>query len=406
MKISVFFSLLMVLFLTCGQSFGQNDFDVESLSQEDIPLYAAPKKGEALTLIPYGETLTSLEKVTMGKSIWHKVKYGDYTGYVNAASLVESAGVRKAVVAYQQVNITKLVLIYALNQFDGFCYLLTIDNKTQQVKIKNRFKCKFGIGGIVKQKEGDKKTPLGHYCVLSESALTNDIATEEDDEVYNKFGGYNIHLNYPNVHDAADKKTGGGICIHGGYSRTTEGCVRIIDEGQAISTKNVLTVGNFVTKGTHVIITNTIPSSFMQKANTALQAESYSFIQNACSKVCNHNEWKNQVASFLAPTPTPTNYGIIGPNPTLAAPSPIIPVLAPAPNTPKPTSTPEGYTIGYIKSSTGFANVRQKPNKDAALVERIPNSQRISYKETGTSWLEVMSEQGNKGYIHSSLIGK
>lgn len=410
MKISVIFSLLMVIFLTCGQSFGQNDFDVESPSQEDIALYATPKKGEALTLIPNGETLNSLEKVTMGKSIWHKVKYGEYTGYVNGQYLVESAGVRKAIVAYQQVNITKLVLIHALNQFDGLCYLLTIDNKTQLVKIKNRFKCKFGIGGIMKQKEGDKRTPLGHYCVLSESALTNDIATEEDDEIYNKFGGYNIHLNYPNVHDAAEKKTGGGICIHGGYSRTTEGCVRIIDEGQAISTKNVVTVGNFVTKGTHVIITNTIPSDFAKKVNTALLPESYSFIQNVCSKVCNHNEWKTQVASFLAPTPAPTNYGMIGPTQTVASPSPIVPILGA--NTPKPSPSPtptspvEGYTTGYIKSSTGFANVRQKPNKDAALVERIPNKQQISYKETGTSWLEVISEQGNKGYIHSSLIAK
>jgi len=43
--------------------------------------------------------------------------------------------------------------------------------------------------------------------------------------------------------------TGGGICIHGGYSRPTEGCVRIIDEGQDISTKNIVSVGSFVTKG-------------------------------------------------------------------------------------------------------------------------------------------------------------
>lgn len=410
MKTAIFTITFMLLCCVCGQSYGQNYFDVENSSQEDIFLYAQAQKGEALALIPNGETLISLESLKKGNETWHKVKWGEYTGYVNGKNLVESAGMRKAIVAYQAVNITKLVLIHATSQVDGFCYLISIDNKTQQVKIKNRFKCKFGIAGTLKQKEGDKKTPLGHYCVSSESNITNDPAIVEDDEIYNKFGGYNIHLNYPNTHDTRDKKTGGGICIHGGYSRPTEGCVRIIDDGQDISTKNILTVGNFVTKGTHIIITNTIPPAFKQKVNTFLQPDSYSFIQTTCSKLLSHDEWKMEVDKFINPNATVAapNYGTIGPvaKPTAAS-APIFtpPNSTPAPQS-KPTSTQEGYATGYIKSSSGFANMRQKPNKDATLVERIPNGQSISYKENGTSWLEVISAQGNKGYIHSSLIGK
>jgi len=209
MKISFFTITLMLLCLVFGQSYGQNYFDVENPSQEDIFLYGQAQKGETLALIPNGETLISLESLKKGGITWHKVKWGEYTGYVNGQHLVESAGMRKAIVAYQAVNITKLVLIHATSQVDGYCYLISIDNKTQQVKIKNRFKCKFGIAGTLKQKEGDKKTPLGHYCVSSESSITNDPAIVDDDEIYNKFGGYNIHLNYPNTQDTKEKNDRG-----------------------------------------------------------------------------------------------------------------------------------------------------------------------------------------------------
>ncbi len=390
MKFASFFLMTILLFFVYGKSFAQNEFDVENPSQEDISLYAKPQKGEALALIPNGETLSSLEVVKIGDMTWHKVKYGEDMGYVNAKYLVESTGTRKAIVTYQQANITKLVLIYAVSQYDGFCYLLTLDNNTQKVKVKNRFKCKFGAAGIAKQKEGDKKTPLGHYCVVSESTITNQ--TEEED-TYNKFGGYNIHLNYPNMHDAQAKKTGGGICLHGGYSRNTEGCVRIIDEGQEISTKNILTVGNFVSKGTHVLITNVIPPTFKQKVNTELPADSYSFIQAACAKVCSNIEWQNQVSALLptlATTVTPT------------APTTTMPATT---TLPSPNKAPENYAMGYIKSPSGFANLRSKPNKDSPTIERIPANQPVSYKEVGT-WWEVISQQGNKGYIHSSLIAK
>ncbi len=391
MKIMRFLHFFILFLGICGQSIAQNDFDVESPSEQDIFLYASAQKGEVVGLIPNGETLTSLESLKSADITWHKVKYGEYTGYVDSKYLVESTGTRKAVVTYQQANITKLVLIHAVSQYDGICYLLTIDNNTQKVKIKNRFKCKFGVAGVSKQKEGDKKTPFGHYCVLSESTVANVVETPDDDEIYNKFGGYSIHLNYPNMHDATAKKTGGGICIHGGYSRTTDGCVRIIDEGQEISTKNILTVGNFVTKGTHVVITNSIPATFKQKANTELQADSYPFIQSTCGKVCSHTEWQNQVNTFfanLSETPTP-----------------IAPPNTASPANTKPSINTEGYSAGFVKSSTGFANLRQKPNKDSATLERIPSNQPISYKETG-AWWEVVSQQGNKGYIHSSLISK
>lgn len=388
MKFSSFIYLIIFLFFTYGQSFAQNDFDVESPSEEDISLYAKPQKGEALALIPNGETLTSLETLKSGDITWHKVKYGEDVGYVNGKFLIESLGKRKAIPTYQQANITKLVLIYATSQYEGFCYLLTLDNN-QKVKIKNRFKCKFGAAGISKQKEGDNKTPLGHYCVVSESTIAN--STEEED-TYNKFGGYNIHLNYPNVHDAQAKKTGGGICIHGGYSRNTQGCVRIIDEGQDISTKNILTVGNFVTKGTHVMITNAIPDAFKQKQNTELATSCYQFIQTACEKVCSQSEWKNYVEAFSpnVTTTAPNNPTPI--NPTPAAPTNI-------------NTDTQGYSTGYIKSSTGYANLREKPNKDSKTLERLPANQQISYKAGGT-WLEVVSESGKKGYVHSSLIGK
>ena len=63
MKIMRFLHFFILFLGICGQSIAQNDFDVESPSEQDIFLYESPKKGEVVALIPNGETLTSLEAV-------------------------------------------------------------------------------------------------------------------------------------------------------------------------------------------------------------------------------------------------------------------------------------------------------------------------------------------------------
>ena len=68
-----------------------------------------------------------------------------------------------------------------------------------------------GLKGFGKQKEGDKKTPIGVYHV------TSYIDGEKLPDLYGE-GAFPV--NYPNVWDKRNKRTGSGIWIHGTPSHT------------------------------------------------------------------------------------------------------------------------------------------------------------------------------------------
>lgn len=68
-----------------------------------------------------------------------------------------------------------------------------------------------GLKGFGKQKRGDKKTPIGVYHV------TSYIDGEKLPDLYGE-GAFPV--NYPNVWDKRNKRTGSGIWIHGTPSHT------------------------------------------------------------------------------------------------------------------------------------------------------------------------------------------
>ncbi|MDJ0833023.1 MAG: L,D-transpeptidase family protein, partial [Gammaproteobacteria bacterium] len=68
-----------------------------------------------------------------------------------------------------------------------------------------------GLKGFGKQKEGDKKTPIGVYHV------TSYIDGEKLPDLYGE-GAFPV--NYPNVWDKRNQRTGSGIWIHGTPSHT------------------------------------------------------------------------------------------------------------------------------------------------------------------------------------------
>jgi murein L,D-transpeptidase YafK len=85
-----------------------------------------------------------------------------------------------------------------------------------------------GKNGLVKEREGDQRTPLGVYHV------TSSVAREKLIDFY---GPGAFPINYPNEWDKRHAKTGSGIWIHGTPSstysrppRTSDGCVVLTNE--------------------------------------------------------------------------------------------------------------------------------------------------------------------------------
>ncbi|MDH5666080.1 MAG: L,D-transpeptidase [Nitrosopumilus sp.] len=128
--------------------------------------------------------------------------------------------------------------------------LYVFDSRSAYPRIVNDYYISSGKKGAIKQKEGDKKTPLGVYYV------TEHIPDNKLPDFYGT-GAYPI--NYPNDWDKRLGKTGYGIWLHGTptdtYSRpplASDGCV-------ALSNPDFSALKPFIEVGkTPVVITNGI----------------------------------------------------------------------------------------------------------------------------------------------------
>ena len=107
-----------------------------------------------------------------------------------------------------------------------------------------------GRQGAGKQREGDGRTPLGVYFV------TDELDTRP---LHEKYGITAFTLDYPNIWDLRQKRSGGGIWIHGvdpeggtRPPRDTEGCISLANEDLAEL------AGEFLANTTPVVVTREI----------------------------------------------------------------------------------------------------------------------------------------------------
>lgn len=84
--------------------------------------------------------------------------------------------------------------------------LYLFENKNTGLTLLNNLYVGIGKAGYGKEREGDKKTPLGIYKITQ---------YKSKDELPDLYGNGAFVLNYPNLWDAAHKKTGSGIWLHG-----------------------------------------------------------------------------------------------------------------------------------------------------------------------------------------------
>jgi murein L,D-transpeptidase YafK len=101
--------------------------------------------------------------------------------------------------------------------------LYLFENTPQQLKLVADFYISVGKSGIEKMVEGDARTPLGVYFIISNL---------DPKSLSDFYGSGALPINYPNVLDAKRGKTGRGIWLHGTppnqFSRApqaSDGCV-------------------------------------------------------------------------------------------------------------------------------------------------------------------------------------
>ncbi|MDY0135536.1 MAG: L,D-transpeptidase family protein [Thiomicrospira sp.] len=101
--------------------------------------------------------------------------------------------------------------------------LYLYENREGQLHLLANYYISMGTGGAGKQREGDRKTPIGVYHI------TDWVPGERLADLYG-FGA--LPLNYPNIWDQALGRTGHGIWLHGTPSDTfsrppqsSQGCV-------------------------------------------------------------------------------------------------------------------------------------------------------------------------------------
>jgi hypothetical protein len=103
-----------------------------------------------------------------------------------------------------------------------------------------------GLAGAIKQREGDRKTPIGVYRLMKE------IRNPRPDGF---LGDLAITLDYPNAEDRRAQRTGSGIWIHGVPQevhvrppRSSDGCL-------AVANSDMEMIRNYVEFGkTHIVI--------------------------------------------------------------------------------------------------------------------------------------------------------
>ena len=110
-----------------------------------------------------------------------------------------------------------------------------------------------GENGVAKERNGDRRTPLGVYFVIEELDTRN---------LHDKYGPVAFPLDYPNAWDNWNARTGSGIWIHGVEpgsgarpARDTDGCI-------ALQNQYLLELGTHLDPlQTPVIVTREIDSA-------------------------------------------------------------------------------------------------------------------------------------------------
>lgn len=328
-----------------------------------------------------------------------------------------------------------IVLIYAHSQLRGNIYLL--QEKADAYYVKNVFPCRFGYNGINKRQRGDGKTPLGHYKILEERPKSLKSSRQ-----LNEFGGYFLLIDYPNYCDKRNGRTGGAIGLHGGKNNITQGCIRVLDAGTPrISRYAIREIAAFTKYGTDVIITDRLSDDLIERRGRMLSASASAYWKELISRRRCYSEivrgqGSQKILASKEPDPNIIYLGTLKNSRGASSirkdkdgDSPSIGTVRGGETFVYLREDKDWYTVisqegvqGYIHRSRiqslctapsgtaqindpdGYTNLRSAPSSSSTVIRRITEEEVFFYKEVNSSWWEVVTRRGIKGYMHQSRI--
>jgi murein L,D-transpeptidase YafK len=134
---------------------------------------------------------------------------------------------------------------YAVVVDTGSSRLFLFENSQGEPKLVKDYYVSIGRNGAGKDKEGDRKTPLGVYFVTSH--LPGERLTDF-------YGPGAFPLDYPNGWDKAQGRSGSGIWLHGTPSDTYSRPPRASDGCIVLSNPDLLDLGNYLQAGVTPVI--------------------------------------------------------------------------------------------------------------------------------------------------------
>ena len=146
----------------------------------------------------------------------------------------------------------------------GYCYIVSIDS-SKRVRILEVFPVSCGENPGMKHWSGDKRTPHGLYYITR---------VDRRRDKY-RYGGYFLLLDYPNDDDYRNGRGGGGIGIHGGRPRPTNGCLRILDDGWQFGDTNIRKFVQYMGYNSRVAIVRRLDSRLKGKRGDYLGHYAY-----------------------------------------------------------------------------------------------------------------------------------
>ncbi|MDP1927087.1 MAG: L,D-transpeptidase [Thiobacillus sp.] len=149
---------------------------------------------------------------------------------------------------------------YLLNLDDSYRHALVVDASRSRLYVyENRaglplrvadFYVTIGKAGAGKQKEGDKRTPVGIYAISSFKPAS---------ELGDFYGSGAFTLSYPNEWDTRQGRSGHGIWIHGSPSSTYSRAPRASEGCVVLANDDLTRLGEYIKMGkTPVIIAEQI----------------------------------------------------------------------------------------------------------------------------------------------------
>lgn len=176
-------------------------------------------------------------------------------------------------------------------------YLYRMQLESNDVVVLARYHTRYGREGR-KQHEGDGRTPEGEYQITE--------IRQRDRWDYDSFGPWSLRISYPNKYDRRRYRPGSDILLHGGHDSSTNGCIRVLDDGyRTFGTRNITELARTTARGTPIISAAHVPRFLKGRPGHHLGAEAAAFYSYVLRHDLDNDMVLSKVGSFAPYRQTP-----------------------------------------------------------------------------------------------------